>query len=50
MSYRYCDCRDCKRAKRKGLIFGQRRNSPYDEYVRWFRFQKGRRPEARDRY
>ena len=54
----FCDCKDCKRAKRRGLVLGTRRASffinvggtvqhydgPVSDYVPYHRWQKGRRP------
>jgi hypothetical protein len=52
---RWCGCKQCKKAKRKGLILGTRLTykggeaGPYSvsDYVPWFRFRRGRRPDPK---
>ncbi len=53
MAQRFCQCRDCKRVRRKrGAVLGSRllkylgQNAYHvSQYVRYHRWQKGRRPE-----
>ena len=60
---RFCSCKQCKKAKRKGLILGTRRmtfwlighsgkpevySGPVSDYVPYHRFRKGRRPDKVD--
>lgn len=48
----YCRCKQCKKAKRKGLILGTRRMYIHkyggwmnvSDYVPYHKYQKGRRP------
>jgi hypothetical protein len=51
----FCQCKDCRKAKKKGLILGTRRarhfqsgftpdgmRGPFSDYVPYHRYQKGR--------
>lgn len=53
-----CHCKDCKKAKRRGLVLGSRRMtywrdgmlnimSSVSDYVPYHRYQKGRRPDPK---
>lgn len=60
-----CKCKQCKVAKRKGLVLGTRRmtywlvragkspelySGPVSDYVPYHRYQKGRRPDVEEAY
>lgn len=54
-NHRFCTCRDCKRARRKGLVLGSRKLGNFfrgvfgfarvSDYVPHHKFQPGRRPD-----